>query len=100
MNRLIVVLAVSLWGAGNLACASSDADLIHALTAAAQKNFSGVVLLAKNGNPILMRAWGDGIRVDTKFNLGSINKIFTQVAIGQLAAAGKLALADTIRKHL
>src|SRR5438132_1750687 len=76
------------------------ASLVSAIVAAADKNFSGVVLLAENGNPILLRAWGDGIRVDTKFNLGSINKIFTQVAIGQLAAAGKLSLTDTIRKHL
>lgn len=76
------------------------ASLVSAIVAAAEKNFSGVVLLAKDGNPILLRAWGDGIRVDTKFNLGSINKIFTQVAIGQLAKTGKLSLTDTIRKHL
>src|SRR5207244_7076014 len=69
--------------------------------------FSGVVLLAKDGKPVLSRAWGfaDAARKvrnreDTKFNLGSINKIFTQVAIGQLAAAGKLSLDDTVRKHL
>jgi hypothetical protein len=56
MNRLIVILLVALCGAGNLAGASSDADLIHALTAAAEKNFSGVVLLAKDGNPIARRS--------------------------------------------
>src|SRR5439155_26398516 len=39
-------------------------------------------------------------KTDTKLNLSSINKIFTQVVIGQLAAAGKLSLDDTIRKHL
>src|SRR5437899_13054039 len=99
MNRLIVMLTLSLWGTGALA-GDASRDLTNALTAAAEKNFSGVVLLAENGNPILLRAWGDGIRVDTKFNLGSINKIFTQVAIGQFAASGKLALTDTIRKHL
>ncbi|HKO54818.1 MAG TPA: serine hydrolase [Thermoanaerobaculia bacterium] len=70
-------------------------------------DFSGVVLLAKDGQPVMQRAQGladpvKGIenRMDTKFNLGSINKIFTRVAIGQLAAAGKLSLDDTIRKHL
>jgi CubicO group peptidase (beta-lactamase class C family) len=75
--------------------------------AAAEDKFSGVVLVAKDGTPLLSRAWGmadpaKGIanRPDTKFNLGSINKIFTHVAIGQLAAAGKLSLNDTIRKHL
>jgi CubicO group peptidase (beta-lactamase class C family) len=39
-------------------------------------------------------------RKDTKFNLGSINKAFTQVAIAQLAEKGKLSFSDTIRKHL
>src|SRR5258708_14900120 len=75
--------------------------------AVAEDRFSGVVLLVKDGQPLLSRAWGmadptKGIanRPDTKFNLGSINKIFTHVAIGQLAAAGKLSLSDTIRKHL
>ncbi|MDQ6799459.1 MAG: serine hydrolase, partial [Acidobacteriota bacterium] len=83
-------------------------DLTSAVDqAAAQGKFSGVVLLAENGKPILTKAWGfaDAAKkipnkTDTKFNLGSINKIFTQVAIGQLAAAGKLSLDDTVRKHL
>jgi CubicO group peptidase (beta-lactamase class C family) len=68
--------------------------------AAADGKFSGVVLLAKDGKPVMLRAWGDGNRTDTKFNLASINKIFTQTAIAQLAAAGKLSLNDTVRKHL
>jgi CubicO group peptidase (beta-lactamase class C family)/predicted aspartyl protease len=83
-------------------------DLTAAVdTAAAQGKFSGVVLLAENGKPVMTKAWGfaDAAqkipnKPDTKFNLGSINKIFTQVAIGQLAAAGKLSLDDTIRKNL
>ena len=79
---------------------STDTKLTNAVIAAADKNFSGVILLAKDNKPILLRAWGDGNRTDTRFNLGSINKIFTQVAIGQLVATGKLSLDDTIRKHL
>ena len=69
--------------------------------------FSGVVLLAKDGKPFFHKAYGLanrdlGVpnRPDTKFNIGSINKIFTQVAIGQLLQEGKLAVDDTIRKHL
>ncbi|HEX7190329.1 MAG TPA: serine hydrolase [Thermoanaerobaculia bacterium] len=75
--------------------------------AAAEDRFSGVVMLAKAGEPVFTKAWGYADpakttpnRTDTKFNLGSINKFFTKVAIGQLAAAGKLSLSDTIRKHL
>ena len=70
-------------------------------------DFSGVVLLAKDGKPVMQRAAGladpakgTENRMDTKFNLGSINKIFTRLAIAQLAQDGKLALDDTVRKHL
>ncbi len=69
--------------------------------------FSGAVLLAKNGKPIFQKAYGLAAkefnvpnRIDTKFNLGSINKIFTKVAIAQLVAKGKLAFDDRIIKHL
>jgi D-alanyl-D-alanine carboxypeptidase len=74
---------------------------------AEQGKFSGVALIAKDGKPFFFEAYGlanrdFGIanRTDTKFNLGSINKLFTQTAIAQLAAAGKLSLSDTVRKLL
>ena len=76
---------------------SIASDLTRAADAA---HFSGVILLAEDGKPVLLKAWGANNHTDTKFNLGSINKIFTQVAIGQLAQAGKLALDDNVRKHL
>jgi CubicO group peptidase (beta-lactamase class C family) len=68
-------------------------------------HFSGVMLLAKDGKPVLSRAWGmanesEKNSLDTKFNIGSINKVFTKRAIEQLVAAGKVSLDDTIRKHL
>ncbi|HJP86230.1 MAG TPA: serine hydrolase domain-containing protein, partial [Gemmatimonadaceae bacterium] len=37
--------------------------------------------------------------LETAFNLGSINKIFTQISILQLAAAGKLDLDSTVAKY-
>ncbi len=65
--------------------------------------FAGVVLIARDGTPLLQRAYGLADResslaatAEMRFNLGSINKIFTKVAIGQLLAAGKLALTDTV----
>jgi CubicO group peptidase (beta-lactamase class C family) len=74
---------------------------------ASQDAFSGAVLLAKNDKPFLEKAYGLAdrdfkvpVNLETRFNLGSINKIFTKTAIAQLAAAGKLSLSDTIRKHL
>jgi D-alanyl-D-alanine carboxypeptidase len=90
----------------------SDAEVAAAADAylarlAATDELSGVVLLAKDGKPFFRKAYGlanrdfaVANRPDTKFNIGSINKKFTQVAIAQLAAQGKLSLSDTIRKHL
>lgn len=69
--------------------------------------FAGSVLVARDGKPVFEKAYGPANRSDnvpntaaTRFNIGSINKHFTRVAIGQLAAAGKLALTDTISTHL
>ena len=70
-------------------------------------NFSGSVLVAKGGKSVFGRAYGlasrehgAANRLDTKFNLGSINKVFTQIAVGQLIQQGKLSLDDKLGKHL
>jgi CubicO group peptidase (beta-lactamase class C family) len=75
--------------------------------AVAADTFSGVVLVARNGAPVFKKAYGMANqekrtpnRTDTKFNLGSMNKMFTSIAIAQLAAARKLTFDDTIAKHL
>jgi CubicO group peptidase (beta-lactamase class C family) len=64
---------------------------------------SGVILVAKDGQPIFEHAYGLADResrrantVGTSFNVSSIGKRFTQVAIGQLEAAGKVHLDSTI----
>jgi CubicO group peptidase (beta-lactamase class C family) len=69
--------------------------------------FSGVVLVAVKDRVVFHEAFGDADREkhvpnrkDTKFNLGSINKNFTRVAVLQLARRGRLSLDDTIGKHL
>jgi len=61
--------------------------------------FSGAVLIAHNGKIVLDQAWGmadetNHIRntVDTQFYVGSMNKMFTAVAILQLVGQRKLAL--------
>jgi len=87
------------------------AEVIAGATAivdqAVADGFSGVVLIAKDGKPVLERAAGFANRslevrnrIDTKFNLGSINKTFTKLAIAQLLEAGKLSLDDTLGKFL
>ena len=74
---------------------------------AAQGRFSGALLVAQEGEPILKQAYGQADRaldlpnqVDTKFNLGSMDKMFTAVAIMQLVEQGRLALDDVIADHL
>ena len=69
--------------------------------------FSGTVLFAKDGNVLFKKAYGLANKrynipnkTDTKFNLGSMNKMFTGVAIAQLAQQGKLSFNDPIIKHL
>jgi D-alanyl-D-alanine carboxypeptidase len=71
--------------------------------AARRDEFSGVVLVAKGERIIFQRAYGLADRswripnrVDTKFNLASMGKMFTAVAIGQLIEAGTLHLDDTL----
>ncbi|HMG34279.1 MAG TPA: serine hydrolase domain-containing protein [Blastocatellia bacterium] len=69
--------------------------------------FSGTVLLAKDGVPIFKGAYGIANkdfnvpnRIDTKFNLGSMNKMFTAVAIAQLVERGKLSFDDPLAKYI
>ena len=63
-------------------------------------------MLAKQGAPVFQRAWGMADReahrpntIETAFNLGSINKVFTATAIRQLAAAGRLELDSLLGKY-
>ncbi len=67
--------------------------------------FSGVALVARNGAPVFMKAYGMADReqkvantIRTRFNIGSINKEFTQTAIRQLVRDGKLSPDDTLGK--
>lgn len=75
------------------------------MTAAGQ--FSGVVLVARNGTVIFERAYGlrdekreDQLKVETRFDLASAGKMFTATAILQQIAAGKLTLATTLGEVL
>ena len=69
--------------------------------------FSGAVLVAKGDAIFFRAAYGQASRADrianradTRFNLGSINKIFTKLAIAQLVEQGKVKLDDTIDHYL
>lgn len=92
--------------------ALSDADLRERLSAylerlAGADAFSGAVLLAHEGEVVFEEAYGEANkdfgapnRVDTKFNLGSMNKMFTAVAVLQLVEEDRLSLDDPLSKYL
>jgi D-alanyl-D-alanine carboxypeptidase len=91
---------------GSMTAAEIDQQLTAFFTKLAGEDiFSGVALVARNGVPVHFKAYGMANRekkipndIRTRFNIGSINKTFTQVAIRQLVAAGKLSLTDTLGK--
>jgi len=69
--------------------------------------FSGAVLVAKDDKPIFQKAYGLASKeynapnqTNTKFNVASVGKMFTGVAVAQLAEQGKLSFNDFIGKHL
>jgi len=75
--------------------------------AVAEDKFSGVVLIAKDFQAVFFKAWGLASRdfavpnrPETKFNLGSINKIFTKIAIGQLIEKKLVSCDDKIGQLL
>jgi D-alanyl-D-alanine carboxypeptidase len=70
-------------------------------------SFSGAVLVARNGVPLLRQGYGladrerrEPVTPETKFNLGSIDKLITRIAIWQLVADGKLQLDVPIGTYL
>jgi len=79
----------------------------YLLKSTRENEFSGSILIAKDGDPIFQKAYGYASKIfkvpntiDTKYNLGSINKIFTTVAVTQLMEEGKLSIDDPIGKYL
>jgi CubicO group peptidase (beta-lactamase class C family) len=92
--------------------AMSRDELIAALssrleTETAAGRFSGAVLVAKDGQPIFDRAYGQADReqniantLETRFRVGSMDKMFTAVSVLQLVAAGKIKLDAPLGTYL
>jgi D-alanyl-D-alanine carboxypeptidase len=73
----------------------------------AADQFSGAVLIAKDGHVLFSRAYGLADRerkipntLQTRFRIGSMNKMFTAVAILQLVEAGKIELTAPLGTYL
>jgi D-alanyl-D-alanine carboxypeptidase len=90
----------------------SEFELIPALRKkleadSAADQFSGAVLVARNGKPVFAQAYGLADRekkipntLKTAFRIGSMNKMFTATSILQLAHGGTLGLDDSVGKYL
>ncbi len=101
-KRSIVVMLVGVVLFAGMAHALSEKEVVQKTSAFLEElnsrdGFSGAVLIAKDGVPIFKKAYGYANRsfnvpnkVDTKFNLGSMNKMFTATAIMQLVEKGKV----------
>ena len=69
-------------------------------------DFNGTVLIAQGDRVIHSGAYGearlegDTLSLATPFQLASVSKMFTAVAIMQLAEAGKLAYDDPVQRYL
>jgi len=82
---------------------------IRALAAGLVKKgwLSGSLLVAKGADVLLTAVGGEASKafhvpnnIDTKFNLGSMNKMFTATAVARLVEAGKLSFDDPIGKYV
>jgi CubicO group peptidase (beta-lactamase class C family) len=69
--------------------------------------FSGAFLVAYRQRVLVQRACGEASQryhaanqVSTRFNIGSMNKMFTAVAVAQLVEQGRVSLADPLGKFL
>jgi len=69
--------------------------------------FSGSVLVARDGVPLLTASYGLADRrrgianaPTTRFNVGSMNKMMTAVAVLRLAQDGRLSLSDSVGRWL
>ena len=90
----------------------SEAAIFAALGAklardSAADRFSGTVLVTRKGKVAFRGAYGLANRdlkipnrIDTRFDIGSMNKMFTATAILQLVQAGKMSLSDPVGKYL
>ncbi|WP_230203200.1 serine hydrolase domain-containing protein [Parafrankia discariae] len=98
-------------GAGGASAAPADVDLSaldeHLATLAAAGRFSGVVQVAHLGRTVLAAAYGMADRAAgaantprTLFCIGSLNKMFTGVAVAQLAGRRLLSFDDPVGKFL
>lgn len=70
-----------------------------------KSGFNGNILVARKGKILFEKSLGwadylhrDSLKINSEFELASVTKTFTGVAIMQLVEAGKLKLSDNVKK--
>jgi D-alanyl-D-alanine carboxypeptidase len=108
----LFALTVALSAFENRSTRKTEAEAIAALERdldreTAADEFSGTVVIARCGVPIFERAYNRADRergiantLATSFNVGSINKMMTAVAVMRLVQDGRLRLTDTVGRYL
>lgn len=110
----LIVITVGL-AVGRLAAhAHASIDLLYQAGPAQQmdqfvssREFSGVVLVARDGRVLFEKAYGLANRehgvpntLETKFRIGSNTKQFTAMSVLMLAERNKLSVADSLCKYI
>ncbi len=78
----------------------------YLMRTSAKGNFSGVVLVAKNGKVLFEGAYGEAERgrrrnrLNTRFNIGSVTKMLVGTAVLRLVENGLIKLEDPIGKYI
>jgi CubicO group peptidase (beta-lactamase class C family) len=113
--RALIVLSLFLTACDHrprIAVRGTEADALNAVSVradelAGEDRFSGAVLVARDGRVLFSHAYGLADRerripntVQTRFRIGSMNKMFTAVAILQLVDAGKVRLTARLGTYL
>lgn len=108
-NRIVRVILISLC---TLLTSAAQAETVKDLEAlvdelGSKDQFAGAVLIAKGNTVMFKKAAGLASRrfdvpnrIDTKFNIGSMNKMFTAVAVLQLVEQKQLSLNDPLSKFV
>lgn len=112
LGRSLSLLLLGACATGGPSLQPRDVELARSTAAFAAERatageFSGVVLIAREGRPLLHEAFGLADREDgrpntttTPFNIASLGKMFTGVAVAQLVEQGKLRYDGKLGDYL
>ena len=111
MNRFLIIVAFFL--SAQIVCAQPAARVVSAKVdeymKAAMKHdqFSGSILVARRGMPVISKGYGMASyelsvpnTPDTAFRIASLTKQFTAMAVMQLQERGKLKVDDPLCKYI